>query len=197
MPGARRDHTAMIRTIILLLAMTAHLAAADAPVPRVRPLTWAQPVIGEGIPGNFHRVSDVLLRSAQPDAAQLRVVERMGVRSVLTLREYHDDIDEAKGTSLKLLRVPLDAGKLDAAGLKRGYEALRDAEKPVLVHCWHGSDRTGAVVAVWRMVEDGWPREAAIDEFVHGGFGYHDEWFPELVDLLRSVDLSGFKRAAP
>lgn len=187
----------MTGILLLALAVAAPLFAAEPALPRVRPVAWAQPVIGEGIPGNFHRVSDVLLRSAQPDAAQMKVLERMGVRSVLTLRDYHDDIDEGKGTALKLLRVPLDAGKLDAAGLKRGLDALRAAEKPVLVHCWHGSDRTGAVVAVWRMVEEGWDREAAIDEFVHGGFGYHDEWFPELVTLLRNLDLAPLKRAAP
>ena len=187
----------MSRILLVALVLTAGLAAAEEPAPRVRPLVWAQPVIGAGIPGNFHRLSEAVLRSGQPDAKQMRVLERMGVRSVLNLRDYHDDTDEAKGTGLKLLRVPLDAGKLDAAGLQRGFEALRDAEKPVLVHCWHGSDRTGAVLAVWRMVEEGWPREVAIDEFVNGGYGYHDEWFPELVGLLRTVDLTIFRRTSP
>lgn len=180
--------------IAAILCLGVLLMAAE-PVPRVRPVAWAQPVVGGG-PENFYKVDDPVWRSAQPDQAQMRVLAAMGIRTVLNLREYHDDEDEAKGTGLALVRVPLDAGKLDADGLKRGLDALRSAAKPVLVHCWHGSDRTGAVVAAWRMVEGGWTREAAIDEFVNGGFGYHDDWFPELVTLLKTVDLDAL-RAKP
>lgn len=186
----------MTRTIALACAVLLTACASAAETPRVRPATWAQPVIGGG-PGNFFRVNPVLFRSEQPEDEDMPALTAVGIRSLLCLREYHDDVGEAKGSGLKLLRVPLDAGRLDAAGLKRALDALRTAEKPVLVHCWHGSDRTGAVVAAWRMVEEGWTRDAAIDEFVHGGFGYHQDWFPGIVDLLRTVDLDQLAAAKP
>ena len=55
------------------------------------------------------------------------------------------------------------------------YEVItiRRASGPVLVHCLHGSDRTGTIVAMYRIVEQGWTREAAIAEMTGGGYGYH------------------------
>ena len=71
------------------------LIAADAP-PRIRPLTWAQPVIGTQLE-NFHQVSPEVYRSGQPTARDLKLlVEQLGIKSVLTLRDLHDDADEAE-----------------------------------------------------------------------------------------------------
>lgn len=186
----------LLALTLALFCLAPAMTSAETPVLRVRPLTWAQPVIGGG-PGNFYQVTPDLYRCEQPDDDQMKVLVAMGVKSVLCLRDWHDDQDEAKGTGLQLLRVPMDAGKIGAPELKKALDALRGSAKPVAVHCWHGSDRTGAVVAAWRMVEQGWSREAAIDEFVHGGFGYHQDWFPQLVDLLRTVDLDQLRAAKP
>jgi protein tyrosine/serine phosphatase len=57
-----------------------------------------------------------------------------------------------------------------------------------MVHCWHGSDRTGSVVAAYRIVFEGWTTAAALDELRHGGFGYHERWFPNIVELFETLD---------
>ncbi|MFT6863841.1 MAG: protein tyrosine/serine phosphatase [Akkermansiaceae bacterium] len=44
---------------------------------------------------------------------------------------------------------------------------------PVLVHCLHGSDRTGAMCAAYRIVVQGWSKGAAIAKIKHGGYGHH------------------------
>jgi len=72
------------------------------------------------------------------------------------------------------------------------YLKSRDAK--TLVHCRHGSDRTGTVVAGYRIAVDGWSKEMAIDEFINGGFGYHSFWFPNLPTLLKSIDVERFKK---
>jgi protein tyrosine/serine phosphatase len=64
------------------------------------------------------------------------------------------------------------------------------SEGPVLVHCHHGADRTGCIVAVYRMIVNDWTREAAIEEFRNGGYGYHDKMFPNLLELLETIDLT-------
>jgi protein tyrosine/serine phosphatase len=70
---------------------------------------------------------------------------------------------------------------------------FRAAPKPVLVHCWHGSDRTGAVVATYRMVFQDWTREAAIDELINGGYGFHKATYPNIVKLLETIDVEALK----
>ncbi|RYZ83219.1 MAG: hypothetical protein EOO68_33290 [Moraxellaceae bacterium] len=46
----------------------------------------------------------------------------------------------------------------------------------VLVHCQHGSDRTGLVIAMYRIIYQHWPIEHAKQEMKQGGFGFHPIW---------------------
>jgi protein tyrosine/serine phosphatase len=73
-------------------------------------------------------------------------------------------------------------------------KAINNAEKPVLVHCWHGSDRTGVVVAAYRIVFENWTKEAAISEFRNSDFGYHENWYPNLIDLLENLNTEDIRK---
>lgn len=44
----------------------------------------------------------------------------------------------------------------------------------VLVHCEHGEDRTGMVIAAWRIIKNGWSVQQAKKEMYDFGFNY---WF--------------------
>ena len=69
------------------------------------------------------------------------------------------------------------------------YSRLRDAHKgPFLIHCKHGADRTGLMSAMFRIVEQGWSKEAAIREMVNGGYGYHRVW-GNIVRYIEQVDV--------
>lgn len=67
------------------------------------------------------------------------------------------------------------------------------APKPVLVHCWHGSDRTGIIVAAYRIVYEapqcGGSRERPADTY-----GHHEFWYGNLVRLLRSTDWQAMRQ---
>lgn len=172
----------------LPLLNLASLAAADAP--RTRPLTWAQPVIGTQLE-NLHQVSPEVYRSAQPNTADLKLlIEQLGVKSVLTLRNWHDDQGVGKGLPLTLYRVDMEADEVEADKVAKALQIIHDAPKPILIHCWHGSDRTGLVVAAYRITAQGWDPLAATDELTNGGFGYHAKMFPGIVDWLRSGALT-------
>lgn len=160
--------------------------------PRVRPADWAQPVIGSQI-GNFFRVSDDLYRSEQPDKEDVKDLLALGIRSVLSLRQYHNDTSVAANSPLKLYHVEMDAANLKPEELKAALALIRQADKPLLVHCWHGSDRTGVVVALYRMVFQAWSREKAIDEFMNGGYGYHKTAFPGILEFLKTANPEDFK----
>lgn len=177
----------------LLITLSLLLVTNVYAEPRVRPSEWAQPMLGVEL-GNFYKVSDELYRSEQPDDEAMPQLEAMGIRSALNLREYHSDNGEAKDTTITLYRVAMNAGEINDALVEKALEAIAKAPKPILVHCWHGSDRTGAIVAMYRMVFQDWPRERAIDEFLNGGYGYHKSVYPNIERYLETVDISRFKK---
>ena len=160
--------------------------------PRLRPVEWAQLMIDSDI-GNFYKVSDDLYRSTKPCGIGMKELEKIGIKSIINLEEYHSDDAAAKGTSLKLYTYKMEAGDIKAnkieGDMRNVLNLIRKAEKPVLVHCYHGSDRTGAVVAMYQMVILKKPQHDVIDEFLNGGYGYHEFWYPEILYFLKSVKI--------
>jgi protein tyrosine/serine phosphatase len=67
------------------------------------------------------------------------------------------------------------------------------ANQPVLLHCKHGSDRTGMMTAIYRIVEQGWSKQDAIAEMTQGGFGYHPIW-SNLIRYIEKMDVADIKR---
>ena len=168
-------------------------AAKPTPTPRPRPLTWAQPVLDASLK-NLHQVSTNLFRSSQPDKADTATLLSLGIRSIINLREHHDDKNVKALGPFQLQSVEMDAGEVTPSQLLQALRCIRDAPKPVLVHCWHGSDRTGVVVAAYRMVFQGWSAAEAIDEMKSGEFGYHARTYPNLVELLQTVDAAQWRK---
>jgi protein tyrosine phosphatase (PTP) superfamily phosphohydrolase (DUF442 family) len=176
--------------------MVSSLVAASDPQAaraRVRPAEWAAPVIDASVENCF-RVSDELFRCEQPAKRDLDDLQALGVRTLLNLRRYHTDSPDFTKAGLTLVAEQMDAGKVSIDQLVAALRKFRAAPKPVLVHCWHGSDRTGTFVATYRMVFQNWPRAAAIDELRHGGYGFHESAFPNLVTLLETMDVEAVRR---
>ena len=147
----------------------------------------AEPVAIEGVE-NSYRICEELYRSAQPEREGFTALQKLGVRSVLNLREYHKDTRKARHTQLHLMAYPVAAGEVTAADVENCLALIKGAPKPVLVHCWHGSDRTGIVVAAYRIVFQKWSVEEAEKEFRDERFGYHEFWYANLLELLRTTD---------
>ena len=158
----------------------------------VRPGTWASPMPSKHL-GNFYRLDDKVYRSSQPDEDGFREIKALGIENVLSLRDYHSD-DDGKKAGLTLFRVRMEAGTITEAQVIEALRIIRKSEGPILIHCWHGSDRTGLVSAMYRIVFQGWTREAAIDELMHGGYGYH-ALYKNIPEFIRQVDLEKVSRA--
>ena len=152
----------------------------------------AEPVRIDGVE-NSYRISRDLYRSAQPEPAGFTALEQLGVRSVLNLREFHKDTRKARHTKLHLMAYPVAAGEVTAADVENCLALIDRAPKPVLVHCWHGSDRTGIVVAAYRIVFQKWSVEEAEKEFRDERFGYHEFWYENLLKLLRETDWNAMR----
>ena len=174
------------RTLILLIFLLT-AATLYAQEPRVRPNTWARPIINTGLK-NWYQVDEKVYRSAQPDGKDMKTIAAFGIREVLNLRAWFSDDDEAENTALVLHRIKANADDLTQDQVVQALKIIHDARGPILVHCWHGADRTGVVIAAWRMAAHGWSAEAAADEMVNGGFNFHAT-YDNLISLIKGLDV--------
>lgn len=95
---------------------------------------------------------------------------------------------------MELHHIRMTAGKIRDEDIVAALRIMVAADKPLLVHCFHGSDRTGAVIAMYRMVVQGWPREKAVAEFMDPQYGHHADIFPNIRHYLETVDIGKIRR---
>jgi protein tyrosine phosphatase (PTP) superfamily phosphohydrolase (DUF442 family) len=165
--------------------------AAQATLPR--PALWASAVLGTSVQ-NLYRVDQELFRSAQPNAAGFRELEALGVKSVLDVAGGDGDDNSSRGTKLKLFHVPMSAFGLRDARVLEALRILTDPQnRPVVIHCQHGADRTGAIVALYRVVVQGWTKEDAIREMDEGGF-HHSSLFRNLDRYVLAANVEALRR---
>lgn len=143
---------------------------------------------------NLYRINDSIYRSEQPSRKGFRELEVLGIKTVINLRRLKEDDKKAKGTDLQLKKIPLRAAKMVEADINNVLHIIQVSEKPALIHCWHGSDRTGVVIAAYRVVFENWEKERAIREFKRKEFGYHERWYPNLLELISNLDEDGIQR---
>ena len=150
---------------------------------------------GSAYPKNFHKVSGEIYRSGQPSAEEMAFLSaEEGIRSVLNLRDNHDDKDEVGTLDIRLFEIPLSAGSITENDLVRILHTVQKAPKPILIHCWHGSDRTGAAVAACRIVLEGWTVEQAVSELTEPEYGHHGILYKNIPELLRKADWDRIRR---
>ena len=145
---------------------------------------------------NFHVVKPgVLYRSGQLSRVGLeRILHDYGIRTVVTLRDADVEGDRppdwaeeeyCRKQDIKYVRIrPRHWWSSDGStapaevGVKTFLSVMDDPScYPVLVHCFAGIHRTGAMVAVYRMEYDRWPTAEALDELRANGYrALDDEW---------------------
>jgi len=184
----------VIAVFAALVATAAVAQESNAAPAAPRPERWAEPITLEGVP-NLHRLTPLLYRSEQPTALGMRNLEKLGIRTVINLRAFNDDLDELRGTGLRAVHVPVHTWHLETEDIVAVMRELRRTEDgPFLIHCQHGADRTGLMSAMYRMLEQNWSAEDALNELVDGGYGYHSLW-RNIKRYVRSVDVGALRAA--
>lgn len=122
-----------------------------------------------GVP-NFHKINEQVYRGAQPTPEGFSSLAKLGVKVVVDLRgkdehrEVEREIVEADG--MKYVNLPMKgmATPADEQVAKVMLLLEDSAAGPVFVHCQRGADRTGAVMAIYRIQHDHWSNSDALKE---------------------------------
>lgn len=123
---------------------------------------------------NFHEVYPYLYRSGEPSIEGLKKLKEMGVTTIFDLRapseqHFFDEKPEARALGFKYNRIVMtSAAPTDkqVSTIMRAIEKAKEdpSKGKVLVHCAHGSDRTGCIIGIWRVTHDGWTYDEAYKE---------------------------------
>ncbi|NVD37434.1 dual specificity protein phosphatase family protein [Ensifer sp. HO-A22] len=108
--------------------------------------------------GNFHTlVAGEVYRSGQPSSRSIAAYSKTyGIRTILNLRGeskeswYRDEAAAAQRNGIRLINFPMSSSSAISLQETRALMAiLRDAPKPLLIHCKAGADRTGLVSTIY------------------------------------------------
>ena len=183
-----------IKAIAASLVVAVSSVAWGEDTAAVRNERWAAPISLDGVP-NLHQITPTLYRSEQPTPLGFQNLEKLGIRTVINLRAFNDDLDELRGTSLRAVHVPVRTWHLETEDVVAVMRELRQPENgPFLIHCQHGADRTGLMSAMYRMLEQDWTADDALAELVDGGYGYHSMW-RNIKRYVLSVDVDKLRSA--
>lgn len=159
--------------------------------------TFAQKITsvpnGKGEFRNLYRINDSIYRGEQPTREGAAGLEEIGIKSLLSMRWFISDRAASKNSSLERYREGVNSWVMSETDVIEGLELLMKSEKPVMVHCKHGSDRTGTIIAAYRIVFEGWSKEKAIQEMLQEQYGFHP-CFQNLIFLLEHLDVDRIKR---
>ena len=144
--------------------------------PLQRPEQWA---IGINFDHNFYQVSSFVYRSEQPVDNFIFMLKQEDIRVIINLRSRDRDSEILKQYPFQLTHIPIHTWSLNKYQLLAVMQTIQQAQvnhQKVLIHCYHGSDRTGASIAMYRIIFENWTIQSALDEMKYGGYGYHSIW---------------------
>ena len=119
---------------------------------------------------NFYKVNDTLYRGGQPKPVGWDLLRQLGIKTVINLRDAdtNSEVEEEDVLSagLQYFNFPFERwGRPEDREMEQVLSIINDpANQPVFIHCQRGADRTGVVIAVYRISRERWTDEQAITE---------------------------------
>jgi protein tyrosine/serine phosphatase len=143
-----------VRAFIVLFAAAISVRAGDPPRIHVR---------------NFDKVSNHLYRGGAPTEVGVEELGAMGVKTIIDLRTAAEGTQHEKAWAqkLKIKYINISLGEFGAptnAQMEQILDLLKDGPDTIFVHCRRGRDRTGTVIACYRIQHDGWDNRRALQE---------------------------------
>ncbi|HEY7855247.1 MAG TPA: sulfur transferase domain-containing protein, partial [Terriglobales bacterium] len=130
-----------------------------------------------GVP-NFREVNASVYRGGQPNQQGWNSLAAMGVTTVIDLCDEHSAAAEraaVEAAGMHYVSMPMSGIGItepDAKTVEAVYALLDKPQGKVFVHCHKGMDRTGTVVAYYRVEHDHWTNQKALDEAESDGMSW-------------------------
>jgi protein tyrosine phosphatase (PTP) superfamily phosphohydrolase (DUF442 family) len=130
----------------------------------------------------FSQVNEHIYRGGRPKAAGFEHLKSLGIKTIVDLtgtgKDAQREEQRAAEYGFEYVHIPLSVYKkpTDEQSLLFLKAVLDPQKQPVFVHCHSGRDRTGAMIAMYRIVVDGWMPKVAYGEALdHGFWPFHGE----------------------
>jgi tyrosine-protein phosphatase SIW14 len=153
----------------------------------VLPALLAAPVLGacNTVPtnhsanptANFYAVDEGLVyRGSRPTHEGVEELAGMSIHTILDLEDntkvVEEESDLARALGMKEVAAPLPSRtQPDVESVQLALDTLADSTNmPIFIHCAKGRDRTGMIVALHRIFNEGWDAHDAMDEMEAHGF---------------------------
>ena len=119
---------------------------------------------------HFSSVDPRVYRGGQPSEEGLRLLARRGVKTIISLRAENEEKERERQLcgqlSIRWVDLPVASWSAPSEEQVRQFLAIASdpSNQPVFVHCRQGKNRTGILVAIYRIAYDGWSPEKAYAE---------------------------------
>jgi protein tyrosine phosphatase (PTP) superfamily phosphohydrolase (DUF442 family) len=137
---------------------------------------------------NFGRVNEHLYRGAQPERSAYAELKSMGIDTVVKLNGEDAAAEKrlVESYGMRFVSLPWNGEGLPSHEQVVAFLALLHdhPEYHVFVHCRVGADRTGVMVALYRMEFDHWTTAQAVSEMFE--FHYHHMFLPHLARYVEA-----------
>ena len=183
-----RIHVAAGLVVVAIVIVAITLRGNAAP-PQSSPSATpsaAQTLTIDGV-GDFAEVTPTLYRGGQPSRVGLEALAKMGVNIVVDARLSGSDQErkDVEKAGMQYVSIPWHCLFPKDNVFVRFLAVLRDNPgKKIFVHCRYGDDRTGMMIAAYRMSVEGWSADEALKEMDE--FGFHHVVCHSLVEYERN-----------
>ena len=143
---------------------------------------------------NLYAVDSGVYRCARPDASACAELKQLGIGEVLNLCYLAGNDKSVLSAGLTQHRVKLLAGKISEEKVVDALRIIKNRQSPIVVHCKHGADRTGLIIALYRIVFQDWSKDAAIEELETGDYNFHPV-YSNIPAFIKNVDEISLKKA--
>lgn len=129
-----------------------------------------------GLIRNFQVVTPWLCRGGQPTREEIDSLAQASIKTVICLRWGAKTIaaerKAVEDAGMQFVSLPLYYWRLPVMTEIDEFLALlaSEAARPIFVHCFHGSDRTGLMIAMYRITCEHWTFQDAYEEMKRYGF---------------------------
>ena len=152
---------------------------------------------------NFHQVDAQLYRGGRPRSSAYPKLVGIGVRTIINLEEPKFAMEEKAAIDqlnsglpsdrqIQFVSFPITPAEIDEEGVSDGrlrelFGEIQASTKPIFLHCYHGKDRTGMVVALYRLLLNQKSATDAYDEAYHYRFSRKDHGLSRTLDRYKSA----------